>query len=64
VCTFISTAGKIWLIPLVDECIAMLAIAYITKLEGKKKQGVCHTVALPFTCKSILDKNKKKFKSS
>jgi hypothetical protein len=26
------------------------------KLEGKKKQGVCHTVALPFTFKSILDK--------
>jgi hypothetical protein len=26
----------------------------------KKKQGVCHTVALPFTLKSILMQKKKK----
>jgi hypothetical protein len=27
--------------------------------NSQKKQGVCHTVALPFTLKSILRQNKK-----
>jgi hypothetical protein len=35
---------------------------YIKKL--KKKQGVCHTVALPFTLKSILRQKKKIYENS
>jgi hypothetical protein len=28
---------------------------YLTKLKKKKDQGVCHTVALPFTLKKYLN---------
>jgi hypothetical protein len=33
----------------------MLAQPTLQNWREKKKQGVCHTVALPFTFKSILD---------
>jgi hypothetical protein len=34
-----------------------------TKVENRKKQGLCHTVVLPFTLKSIL-REKKNYKTS
>jgi hypothetical protein len=35
-----------------------------SQIGGKKKQGVCHTVALPFTLKSMLRQKKKNYGNS
>jgi len=47
--------------PLVDDC----QCGYITKLKPKRRRkGVCYTVALPFTLKSILRKKEEYYESS
>jgi hypothetical protein len=35
-----------------------------SQIGGKKKQGVCHTVALPFTLKSMLRQKEKNYGNS